>query len=114
MWDADLPDEEWVVRFLVAVGSDPSEFPPEFLEAAAPLVPVFRRGRPFYEAELQDNAIVDLSALENEVWRSQCVSLYLTGNPLDPYSLDVVIPSLCEQGAYIEYDGGSCGDPLCF
>ena len=31
MWDQDLPDEEWVVRFLKAVGSDPDEFPPEFL-----------------------------------------------------------------------------------
>ena len=45
-WDEDLPDEEWVIRFLKAVGSDPDEFPPDFLAAAVPLVPVFRRGRP--------------------------------------------------------------------
>lgn len=43
-WPLDLPDEEWVIGFLKAVGSDPDDFPPEFLEAAVPLVPVFRRG----------------------------------------------------------------------
>jgi pimeloyl-ACP methyl ester carboxylesterase len=52
MWDADIPDDEWVVGFLKAVGSDPDEFPPEFLAAALPLVPVFRRGRPVWEADL--------------------------------------------------------------
>jgi pimeloyl-ACP methyl ester carboxylesterase len=52
MWDQDLPDEDWVVRFLKAVGSDPDEFPPEFLASALPLVPVFRRGRPFWGADL--------------------------------------------------------------
>jgi pimeloyl-ACP methyl ester carboxylesterase len=52
LWGADLSDEEWVVRFLTAVGSDPDQFPPEFLAEAVPLVPVFRRGRPFFEAEL--------------------------------------------------------------
>jgi len=51
-WDEDLPDEEWVVRFLKAVGSDPDEFPPGFLAAAVPLVPVFRRGRPTWYPDL--------------------------------------------------------------
>jgi pimeloyl-ACP methyl ester carboxylesterase len=51
-WDEDLPDEEWVVRFLKAVGSDPDEFPPEFLAAALPLVPVLRRGRPPFDPDL--------------------------------------------------------------
>lgn len=51
-WDLDLPDEEWVVGFLTAVGSDPDEFPPEFLAAAVPLVPVLRRGRAFWDANL--------------------------------------------------------------
>jgi pimeloyl-ACP methyl ester carboxylesterase len=37
LWDQDLPDDEWVVRFLRAVGSDPDQFPPEML--AVPLVP---------------------------------------------------------------------------
>jgi pimeloyl-ACP methyl ester carboxylesterase len=52
LWAEDLPDHDWVVRFLKAVGSDPDEFPAEMLAAALPLVPVLRRGRPFYEAEL--------------------------------------------------------------
>ncbi len=52
VWDLDLPDEEWVVRFLKAVGSDPDEFPPEFLAAAVPLVPVLRRGRPIWYPDL--------------------------------------------------------------
>ena len=52
MWDRDSSDEEWVVGFLKAVGSDPDEFPPEFLAAALPLVPVFRRGRPIWYDDL--------------------------------------------------------------
>jgi hypothetical protein len=52
LWHEDLPDEEWVVRFLTAVGSDPDQFPPEMLARAIPLVPLMRRGRPFYEAQL--------------------------------------------------------------
>ncbi len=52
VWDLDLPDEEWVVGFLKAVGSDPDAFPAEFLAAAVPLVPVFRRGRPTWSADL--------------------------------------------------------------
>ena len=51
-WDDDVPDEEWVVTFLKAVGSDPDEFPPEFLAAAVSLVPVFRRGRPVWDSAL--------------------------------------------------------------
>src|SRR4051794_40560619 len=52
LWGKDMPDEEWVVRFLKAVGSDPDQFPPEMMALAVPLVPVFRQGRPFYDAEL--------------------------------------------------------------
>jgi pimeloyl-ACP methyl ester carboxylesterase len=52
VWDLDIPDEEWVVRFLKAVGSDPDAFPPEFLAAALPLVPLIRRGRPLWYPEL--------------------------------------------------------------
>jgi hypothetical protein len=50
LWDLDLPDEEWVVRFLKMVGSD--ALPPEVIAAAVPLVPLFRRGRPIWQAEL--------------------------------------------------------------
>jgi pimeloyl-ACP methyl ester carboxylesterase len=52
LWHQDLPDTEWVVRFLKAVGSDPDAFPPELLAAAVPLVPVLRRGRPIWEADV--------------------------------------------------------------
>jgi pimeloyl-ACP methyl ester carboxylesterase len=51
-WDQPAPDDEWVVGFLKAVGSDPDEFPPDFLAAATALVPVLRRGRPMWEADL--------------------------------------------------------------
>jgi pimeloyl-ACP methyl ester carboxylesterase len=52
LWDLDLPDEEWVVRFLEAVGSDPAALPQELIAAAVPLVPVFRHGRPVWEADV--------------------------------------------------------------
>jgi pimeloyl-ACP methyl ester carboxylesterase len=52
LWHADLDDRDWVVRFLRLVGSDPDQFPPEMLDLAVPLVPVFRRGRPFFTAEV--------------------------------------------------------------
>ncbi len=34
------------------MGSDPDALSPELIAAAVPLVPVFRRGRPIWEAEL--------------------------------------------------------------
>ena len=52
LWDQDLPDEDWVVRFLKLVGSDPDALAPELIAAAVRLVPVFRRGRPLWEGEL--------------------------------------------------------------
>ncbi|HEX2119598.1 MAG TPA: alpha/beta fold hydrolase [Acidimicrobiales bacterium] len=52
LWDRDLPDDEWVVGFLKAVGSDPDEFPPDFLAVALPLVPVVRRARPIWYPDL--------------------------------------------------------------
>jgi pimeloyl-ACP methyl ester carboxylesterase len=51
LWDEDLPDEDWVIRFLQLVGSDDA-LSPELVEAAVPLVPVFRRGRPIWKPEL--------------------------------------------------------------
>jgi pimeloyl-ACP methyl ester carboxylesterase len=59
MWGDDVPDEQWVVGFLKAVGSDPDGFPPEFLAASLPLVPVFRRGRPFWTADLPLDDLAD-------------------------------------------------------
>jgi pimeloyl-ACP methyl ester carboxylesterase len=52
LWDQDLPDADWVIRFLRAVGSDPDALPPELIAAAVPLVRVFRRGRPVWHSEL--------------------------------------------------------------
>jgi pimeloyl-ACP methyl ester carboxylesterase len=52
LWDQDLPDREWVVRFLTAIGSDPDALAPELIEAAVSMVPVFRRGRPLWDTEL--------------------------------------------------------------
>ena len=52
VWEEDLPDAEWVVRFLAAVGSDPDALPPELIAAAVPLVPVLRRGRSPWAPEL--------------------------------------------------------------
>lgn len=50
VWDQDLPDTEWCVRFLQAVGSD--SLTPELIAAAVSLVPVLRRGRTMWELEL--------------------------------------------------------------
>ena len=52
LWRQDLPDDVWVVRFLKTVGSDPDEFPPDFLRVALPLVPLIRRGRPPWPSDL--------------------------------------------------------------
>lgn len=51
MWDEDLPDDVWLVRFLEAVGTDPATLPPEILEEALPLVPLVRQGRPAWDRE---------------------------------------------------------------
>ena len=52
LWDRDLPDEDWAVCFLEAVGSAPDALSSELIAAAVPLVPVVRRGRPIWDAEL--------------------------------------------------------------
>ena len=60
MWEEEVPDEQWVAGFLKAVGSDPDEFPPEFLAAALPLVPVLRRGRPIWYPDLPLAELADV------------------------------------------------------
>ena len=52
VWEQDLPDEEWLVRFLESVGSGGDALPPDVLAAALPLVPVVRRARPPFAADL--------------------------------------------------------------
>ena len=48
-----------MIGFLKAVGSDPDEFPPEFLEAALPLVPVVRNARPVWTPDLPLAALAE-------------------------------------------------------
>lgn len=50
--DRDLPDRDWLRGFLVAVGSDPATLPPEVVDEALPLVPLLRRARRGWDAEL--------------------------------------------------------------
>lgn len=52
VWDQDLPVDEWAVRFLRAVGTDPETLPPGILEEVTPLVPLLRRARPAWDAAL--------------------------------------------------------------
>lgn|SRR5574337_655671 len=52
LWDQDLSDEDWVNRFLQAVGSGPDRLPPEMIAGIMPLVPVLRRRRPVWHNEL--------------------------------------------------------------
>jgi pimeloyl-ACP methyl ester carboxylesterase len=52
LWSHDLPDEEWVKRFLQAVGSDPDSLTPELIASAVTLTTVVRRGRPAFESAL--------------------------------------------------------------
>jgi pimeloyl-ACP methyl ester carboxylesterase len=51
LWGQNLPDVDWVIRFLKAVGSDDA-LPPELITAAVPLVPVLRHGRPLWQGDL--------------------------------------------------------------
>ena len=52
IWDQDLTDEDWTIRFLTAVGSDPDALGPELIAAAVRLAPVCRRGRPAWQADV--------------------------------------------------------------
>jgi pimeloyl-ACP methyl ester carboxylesterase len=51
IWDSDVPDDEWLVRFLEAVGTDPDVIPPEAREQVVAMVPLVRRCRPAWEIE---------------------------------------------------------------
>lgn len=51
MWDVDIPDEEWLVRFLEAVGTDPDVIPPEAHDEVVTMVPLVRRSRPAWDRE---------------------------------------------------------------
>jgi pimeloyl-ACP methyl ester carboxylesterase len=49
---ADLPDREWLMRFLQAVGTHPATLPPGMLDEVTPLVPLVRHSRKPWEWEL--------------------------------------------------------------
>lgn len=52
IWPLDVPDDEWLVRFLEAVGTDPDVIPPEARDEVVAMVPLVRRGRPAWEGDL--------------------------------------------------------------
>lgn len=49
---ADLPDREWLMRFLQTVGTDPATLPPGMLDEVTPLVPLARHSRMSWKWEL--------------------------------------------------------------
>ena len=61
LWHQDLPDEDWVGRFLKAVGSDPDALQPDLIAAAVGLAPVLRRGRRIWETDLPLAALASAS-----------------------------------------------------
>jgi pimeloyl-ACP methyl ester carboxylesterase len=82
VWSSDLPDDVWVRQFLSAVGTDPDELPAELLAEATELVPVFRSGRPFFEAVPDLDAIAAatfpklvVSGGHDEGWEAMCAAL---------------------------------------
>lgn len=79
MWGSDLNDGEWVRHFLAAVGTDPNELSDDLLTAATTLVPVFRSGRPYFEATPPVSAIAAaafpklvVSGGHDEGWEEMC------------------------------------------
>jgi len=61
MWAAGCPDDEWLVRFLEAVGTDPGVIPPDSFDEAVAMVPLLRRGRPPWERDLPWDALASAS-----------------------------------------------------
>jgi len=111
LWDQQVPDEEWVFRFLQAVGSAPDALSHDLMEAAVALVPVFRRGRPMWEPELP------LAALASAAFPKLVVS---GGHSA---GFDVMCDDLAERigasrmeikgaGHEIQFTGGPINDAL--
>jgi pimeloyl-ACP methyl ester carboxylesterase len=82
LWHSEVSDDAWVRRFLGAVGTDPNELPDELLAAATELVPVFRGGRPYFEATPPVDAIaiatfpkLVVSGGHDEGWEAMCREL---------------------------------------
>ena len=69
-------------RFLSAVGTDPDELPDDLLSAATALVPVFRSGRPYFDATPPIHDIAAATYLKlvvsdghNDGWEAMCAAL---------------------------------------
>lgn len=52
IWDLDVADDEWLERFLRAVGTDPEVIPPEARADVVAMVPLVRGSRPPWEGDL--------------------------------------------------------------
>ena len=85
LWDQDLPDEEWVVRFLQLVGSDPAALSTELITAAVALLPVFRKARPMWEFDLPFDAVASAT----------CPKLVVTGG--HSAGFDAICDDLAER-----------------
>ena len=52
MWDDEVSDQEWLLRFLEVVGTDPDDLPPGVVDEIVQMVPILRNGRPEWDDEL--------------------------------------------------------------
>ena len=59
IWNLDLPDKDWVVRFLEAVGSNPADLSAQLIADAVRFTPMLRHARPAWEGGLP---LADLAA----------------------------------------------------
>lgn len=111
LWNQEVADEEWVIRFLQAVGSDPDALSPELIAAAVPLVPVLRRGRPVWEPELP------LAALASAAFPKLVVSGGHSAGfdaMCDELAERIGAPRMAIEGAghEIQFTGGPLNDAL--
>jgi pimeloyl-ACP methyl ester carboxylesterase len=58
---ADLPNRDWLIRFLETVGTDPATLPPGMLDEVTPLVPLARYSRKPWECELPTTELASAS-----------------------------------------------------
>jgi pimeloyl-ACP methyl ester carboxylesterase len=65
IWDLDLPDEEWLDRFLEVLGTDPEVIPPQARTEVTAMVPLVRRSRPPWNGDfpLEDLATASFPKL---------------------------------------------------
>jgi len=59
---------------------------------------------------IEGTGVTDLRPLLEVDWYPCSSVLYVTSLPIDAYSLEVVIPALCERKVHVTWDEGEC-DP---